>query len=307
MNRSTHQARTHTRISPTLPLAPRALDHVQSSLQKQWKRYRKELKRCQKKFSEKAVHNSRVAARRLSATIELLESFLPPELIKKARYLIKEHLDIFDDLRDAQVQLVAINSLQGTFPAARPFCEWLQKREARFSKQTRACVKRSKTKPLAKLISAAEDAFEKELNKLTSHNAAKLLLRSVNKAFNRTMRFKQRIRTARPQTIHRTRVAFKRFRYMLELLAEHLSANEKMLAEMQHYQTMMGDIQDAEVLLCSFDKFVRKKNIRSESATQLREELLRRRQWLIKVYMDAAAQLKEFWPTDVRHRATVAS
>jgi CHAD domain-containing protein len=305
MNKSTHQARTHARISPTAPLAPRALDHVQSSLQKQWKRYRKELKRCQKKFSEKAVHNSRVAARRLSATIELLERFLPPELIKKARCLIKDHLDIFDDLRDAQVQLVAVNSLQGTFPAARPFCDWLQKRESRFSKQTRACVKRSKTKPLAKLISAAEDAYEKELSKQSRHNAAKLLLRSINKAFSRTMRFKQRIRTVRPKTIHRTRVAFKRFRYMLELLAEHLSANEKMLAEMQHYQTMMGDIQDAEVLLCSFDKFIRKKNIRSESATQLREELLRRRQWLIEVYMDAAAQLKEFWPTGAKHRATV--
>jgi CHAD domain-containing protein len=297
MNKATHRAHTERQTLPHSPLAPRALSHVQRSLQKQWKRYRKELKRCQKKFSEKAVHNSRVAARRLSATIELLECFLPPELIKKARCLIKEHLDIFDELRDAQVQLVAVNRLQGTYPAARPFCEWLQKREARFSKRTRACIKRSKTKPLAKLITAAEDAFEKELEKQTRDNAAKLLARSINKAFNRTMRFKRRIRTTQPKTIHRTRVAFKRFRYMVELLAEDLSADEKMLAEMQHYQTMMGDIQDADVLLRSFDKFVRKKNIRSEPAIQLREELLRRRQWLIKVYMDAAGQLRDFWPT----------
>jgi CHAD domain-containing protein len=302
-HRATIRKSRRTPDKPTLPSD--ALHHAERSLDKQWKRYRKELKRCQRKFSEKAVHNSRVAARRLSATIVLLEGFLPPELIKKACCLIKEHLDIFDDLRDAQVQLVAVNSLQGTFPAARPFCDWLQKREARFSKRTRACVKRSKTKPLAKLIALAEDAYQKELNKQSRHNAAKVLLRSINKAFSRTMRYKQRIRTARPKTIHCTRVAFKRFRYMLELLAEHLSANEKILAEMQHYQTMMGDIQDAEVLLCSFDKFVRKKNIRSESATQLREELLRRRQWLIKVYMDAAAQLKEFWPTGARHKATV--
>jgi CHAD domain-containing protein len=305
MNKPNHRAHIARQTLPHSPLAPRASSHVWRSLQKQWKRFRKELKRCQKKFSEKAVHNSRVAARRLSATIELLESFLPPELIKKARCLIKEHLDIFDDLRDAQVQLVAVNSLQGTFPAARPFCEWLQKREARFSKQTRASVNRSKTKPLAKLIAAAEDAFEKELKKQTGDYAAKLLVRSVNKAFSRTMRFKQRIRTARPGTIHRTRVAFKRFRYMVELLAEQLSANEKMLAEMQHYQTMMGDIQDADVLLQSFDKFVRKKNIRSDSANQLREELLRRRHWLIKVYMDAAGQLKEFWATDIKRRASV--
>jgi CHAD domain-containing protein len=83
---------------------------------------------------------------------------------------------------------------------------------------------------------------------------------------------------------------------MVELLAEYLCADDKMLDEMQHYQTMMGDIQDADVLLRSFDKFARKKNIRSEQANQLREELLRRREWLIKVYMDAAGQLREFLP-----------
>lgn len=277
-----------------------ALGHVERFLQKQWKRYRKELKHCQRKFSEKAVHNSRVAARRLLATIELLDSFLRPEIVKKARLIIKEHLDIFNDLRDAQVQLVAVNSLQATFPAARAFCEWLQKREARFGKQTCACVKRSKTKPLAKLIAASEDAFEKQLKKRSADAAAKLLLRSAYKAFVHTMQFKQRIRIDRPKSIHRTRVAFKRFRYMVDLLADYLPADEKMLAEMQHYQTMMGDIQDAEVLLQSFDKFVRKKDIRPEAAIQLREELLRRREWLIKVYMDAAAQLREFWPVGAR-------
>jgi CHAD domain-containing protein len=296
------KARLHERQnqkSSLNQLPPRALRQIRRWLQKQWKRYRKELKRCQRKFSEKAVHNSRVAARRLLATIELLEGFLPPEIIKKARCLIKEHLDIFNDLRDTQVQLVAVTSLQATFPAARAICEWLQKREARLRKQARAGVKRSRPRPLAKLIAASEDAFAKQLKKRSPDAATKLLWRSVNKAFIRTMQFKRRIRAARPKSIHRTRVAFKRFRYMVELLAEHLSADEKMLAEMQHYQTMMGDIQDAEVLLQSFDKFARKKNIRSESANQLREELLRRRGWLINVYMDAAGQLREFWPAGV--------
>jgi len=35
---------------------------------------------------------------------------------------------------------------------------------------------------------------------------------------------------------------------------------------------------------------------RSESAAQLREELVRKREWLIKLYTDAAGQLQEFWP-----------
>jgi CHAD domain-containing protein len=297
--KKSHQAHVNGRKLPHSRLAP-ASSHVRRSLQKQWKRYRKELKRCQKKFSEKAVHNSRVAARRLLATIELLEGFLQPEIIKNARCLIKQHLDIFDDLRDTQVQLVAANSLQATFPPARAFCEWLQKRETRFRKQACDCVRRSRTRPLAKLIAASEEAYKKQLKKRSAEEATKILLRAINKAFTRTSRFKRRIRIDQPKSIHRTRVAFKQFRYMVELLADHLNPDEKVLAEMQHYQTMMGDIQDAEVLLQSFDKFVRKKNIRMAAAIQLREDLVRRRQWLIKVYMDAAGQLREFWPIEGR-------
>lgn len=298
--KKSHQAHVKGRKLPQSRLAPSALSHVRRSLQKQWKRYRKELKRCQKKFSEKAVHNSRVAARRLLATIELLEGFLQPEIIEKTRCLIKRHLDIFDDLRDTQVQLVAVSSLQATFPPARAFCDWLQKREIRFRKRACDCVKRSRTRPLAKLIAASEEAYKKQLKKRSAEEATKTLLRAINKAFFRTSRFKQRIRTDQPKSIHRTRVAFKQFRYMVELLADQLNPDEKVLAEMQHYQTMMGDIQDAEVLLQSFDKFVRKKNIRMAAAIQLREDLVRRRQWLIKVYMDAAGQLREFWPIEGR-------
>lgn len=277
-------------------LAPGALDRAKRSLEKQWKRYRKDLRRCQQKFSEKAVHNSRVSARRLLATIELMEGFLSAARVKEARELIKEHLDIFDDLRDTQVQLVAANGLQPTFPIARVFCGWVKKREERFKNQTCRCIKRIKSKPLGKLIGAFRDKFQKELKKQKKEAAAKLLIRAIRNAYGRTARFRKQIRANRPETIHRTRVAFKRFRYMLELLADDLSVDEKMLQEMQHYQTMMGDIQDAEVLLQTFDKFVRKKKLRSELAIGLREELLRKREWLIKVYMDAAGQLREFWP-----------
>jgi CHAD domain-containing protein len=283
-------------------LAPGALRHVERALQKQWTRYRKELRRCQRKFSEKAVHNSRVSARRLLATIELLEEFLWADVLKKVRHLIKEHLDIFDDLRDTQVQLVAVNGLQPTLPIARIFSGWLNKREGRFRERTCSCVKRIKTKPLVKLIAVSEDALEKQLKKQKGNAAANLLIRAVSKAYSRTAQLKKKIRANCPESIHRTRVAFKRFRYMVELLADDLAADEKLLEEMQHYQTMMGDIQDAEVLLQTFDKFARKKKIRAGSASQLRDELVRRREWLTNVYLDAAGQLREFWP--IRGRVT---
>lgn len=60
------------------------LEHLGDSLNTQWRRYRKRLKRCQERFSEDAVHDSRVETRRLLSTIELLGAFIPERDIRKA-------------------------------------------------------------------------------------------------------------------------------------------------------------------------------------------------------------------------------
>ena len=91
-------------------------------------------------------------------------------------------------------------------------------------------------------------------------------------------------------------MAFKRFRYMIEVLAPCLpGADEQLLERMREYQGQMGYIQDAVVLLATLDKFLRKHEIASESADHLREELVRRRRWLIRVYLKGADQLDQFW------------
>jgi hypothetical protein len=59
---------------------------------------------------------------------------------------------------------------------------------------------------------------------------------------------------------------------------------------------MMGDIQDVEVLLGALEKFMRKKKVTDSAAKELREELRRRRAWLIRVYLGAAGRLRQFWP-----------
>src|SRR5215510_1686315 len=67
------------------------LQYLATALKKQWRRYRKALKRCQEKFSSEAVHNSRVETRRLLAIIGLLGPFLRPQRAKKLQSLLKHH------------------------------------------------------------------------------------------------------------------------------------------------------------------------------------------------------------------------
>ena len=267
------------------------------ALERQWRRDRKQLKRCQKKFSPTTIHDSRVSARRLAATAELLSRFLARDHVRKIEALLKKNLDVFDDLRDTQVQLGALENLCLLFPAARAFYNWLADCEKRHSKQARRDVKGVRLKPLAKVIKAGLAELKRERRALSGKESATILLKSAASAFERVRRLRARIDRRDTRTIHCTRIAFKKFRYMVELLGEQLMAvDAKQVEEMQHYQTMMGDVQDAEVLLRTLDKFIGRNKERAVSLLKLHEELVRRRRWLIRVYLDAAKQLNDFWP-----------
>ncbi|HEV2392469.1 MAG TPA: CHAD domain-containing protein [Verrucomicrobiae bacterium] len=278
---------------PALP--PRTFRHLDLTLKKQWKRYRKGLRRCQAKFSEGAVHESRVETRRLLSILELLAPFLAAGHLKKARTALKGHLDIFDDLRDTQVQLATVSKMKRSFPAAEEFHCYLEKREERFTHQTRKEVKRIKSRRLGKWVAATRE----DLGRWQQHHPASdpnlILQRAVARAFIHTKELEERITREDTETIHRTRVAFKRFRYMIEMLAHYLpSANDKLLAAMHRYQTMMGEIQDAEMLLRAWDRFAAKTQT-VPGARAFRLDLLRRRRWLIRVYLAASGQLLDFW------------
>src|ERR1019366_952545 len=135
------------------------LQHLGDSLNTQWRRYRKRLKRCQERFSEDAVHDVRVETRRLLSTLELLGAFIPERDVKKVRRTLKRHLDTFDQLRDTQVQLGYVGRMADTFPDACAFYDWLRDRKARFTRTTRKAVKHIKTKRLDRWLAT----FEKEI------------------------------------------------------------------------------------------------------------------------------------------------
>ena len=273
------------------------LKHLGDSLNMQWRRYRKRLKRCQKRFSEDAVHDVRVETRRLLSTIELLGAFIPERDIKKARRALKRHLDTFDQLRDTQVQLNYVGRMVGTFPDAYVFYDWLEDRKTRFTRTTRNAVKQIKTKRLGRRLAAFEKKIRLQRKQITRKRAFTIVHRAINQAFARVALLCRHVRADDTKTIHRTRIAFKHFRYMVEALSPLLPAvTEDHRRAMRGYQCMMGDIQDREVLLAAFNKFVQEEEVNAALARRLKKELMRWRQMLIHIYVNAAGRLRRFWP-----------
>jgi CHAD domain-containing protein len=243
------------------------------------------------------VHDLRVEARRLLSLLDLLARFLAPTRREKAHRVLKEHLDSFDELRDTHVQLPAARKFREQFAAAGKFYRFLKKREARLTCSTCKRIRKLRTGRLSKAIRAARQDVESWMDRAGSRRPDALLLSAVNHAFARTNALREQIDPADTHSIHCTRIAFKKFRYVLEALAEDWPCvSKELLLSLRRYQTLMGDVQDAEVLLRAFKKFLRKHTTESRSAVRFEHELQKRRQDLIDKYMTSADQLLQFWP-----------
>ncbi len=286
-------------LSAGLRLPGDILQRFEAALKRQTKRHRKGLKKCQAKFSENAVHQSRVETRRLLSLLEVLGPFLAPGHLKRARAALKRYLDTFDDLRDTHVQLVALRKLRDEFPAAKVFCAYLRKREERFQSKTCRRVRRLKPKQLGKCVALCRQDIKLARRAGREPGAGAVLLEGISAAFARTQALRAQIDPAHTDTIHRSRIAFKKFRYMVEALAGTLpAATPKLLEQLHTYQTRMGEVQDAQVLLRAFEKFRSKEALEPTAAGEFRQALLERREQLITAYLEKADELLKFWPPE---------
>src|SRR5215211_8789544 len=111
------------------------------ALDERWKNYRAELKRCRAEFSNEAVHDLRVAARRMLAFIRLLNSISPRPRLQRLNRAFKDQLDEFDDLRDTQVVLAEISETVQELPQLQAFKDHLQGTEKSSLKTLRTKLK----------------------------------------------------------------------------------------------------------------------------------------------------------------------
>jgi CHAD domain-containing protein len=216
------------------------------SLNTRWDKYQAELKTCQREFSEEAVHDFRVATRRLLSSLDLIRAVMPDPRIQKTRSALKDQLDSLDDLRDAQVLLADISEIIHQLPVIKPFQEYLQHREKKLIRAAQKEVKSLKTETLSKRIKKINQTIE--AFKQTDLDSSIFL--AVDEAYAVVRKRYELVDPMQPATIHRLRISFKKFRYMIEVIYPFLqSSPADYLKRMHNYQTTMGDIQDMEVAM----------------------------------------------------------
>jgi CHAD domain-containing protein len=268
------------------------------SLRNRWVSYCEELQQCREDFSEKSVHELRIATRRLMAQFVLLGCVAKdPRRAEKTRRLLKRRLKALGELRDTHVQRMFLEDNMAQFPELKPVRDFLENREHRLGKAVLNNVNRSKTKRLGKWTSAlCRELSAKPAGARTQEQLASAVFQAAADAFGQVVERRQAIDPTDLETIHRTRVAFKKFRYMMESITVLSRVTKRQLRAMACYQRRMGTLQDLDVMQACIANFGQRHKRAKASLNPFGQELQRRRTRALRLFLKSVDKLFEFWP-----------
>ena len=105
------------------------------ALDSRWRRLRKEWDRTRNNYSEDAVHDLRVASRRMIAVLDTLRGLADDPEIEECRRRVKKSLGALSPLRDVHVQRLSVSRLARRFPQLKGFANSLAQKEARAARK----------------------------------------------------------------------------------------------------------------------------------------------------------------------------
>lgn len=267
-------------------------------LQARYRTYRDQIKLCRQGCGTESVHELRVATRRLIAQLVLLECIAPRSATGKASRLLKRRLKSLSQLRDTHVQRIFIEEHIDRFPELILVRDYLKRRERRLEKEVDRRARKFKNGKLGQWIAAVCAALllhpEDEEGQ---RRLAATVLQATSQAYQAA---RQRLAAVDPtdlETVHQTRVAFKKFRYMVESLAPVLvQINPRQLRALALYQRRMGNIQDLAVMQACLAAFIARHRGTQSLLADFNAFLQQKCTRALRQFVRSADELLGFWP-----------
>ena len=270
-------------------------------LENRWLTFNRQLLRARRRATESAVHDVRVATRRLIAVLDLLTLVLPEDQTAALRRPARKLLKALNTLRDLQVQRIAVRSMQRQLALLRRFALHLGAAERRTLREATAVFAAFPLGRVEPAVVELEETIRSTFSRTAVRSAGFLLLQgAAAAAFARAVERRRAVRFDSAASIHRFRVAFKKYRYTIELLAPlFVWVDRDMHKAMDRYQTRMGEIQDLDVLARDLRLFTRsnrvKTRIPAQSLLPVYRLLARRREELLLEFEQNADGIYSFW------------
>jgi CHAD domain-containing protein len=194
-----------------------------------------------------AVHDMRVAARRIRVALKVFAAFLPAGLTSQETH-VKWMFHLLGEVRDLDIE---INLLTTT-------CDFADSEVIDLIREERIAAKERVNEAIrsdryTSLISEARTILSKGPSKVRGLAAVPLLAAApdlAERAFRQTRKIGQRIRgSSSDENIHRLRKSAKRLRYTLEFFSDLFPERvEHLIKELKNVQDLLGERQDRVIL-----------------------------------------------------------
>ena len=243
---------------------------LDSALSDRWQKFERQAERARCNPTEKAVHDFRVAMRRLIALLDVIDNVLPGSEALDIRKQMKSLLDSLSALRDTQVQILEVQKLAAEFGVLSPFLGELITRETIQSNRARKEILRISVEAMKRQFDILRSKINEVLADPSMEDVAMSILHGLlAQIFFRMNSLRKEAARAlndskeKCEIVHRLRLLFKRFRYTIEILKPILpGVSDRLLKRMREFQLKMGTIQDTGVLLASVSMEARKERKR---------------------------------------------
>lgn len=219
---------------------------VSAALEQQLAQLLATFEQVRDKPKRRPVHELRVAIRRLSAAFALTAA-LGHNLRPRSRRVLRKLMAVLSPLRDAQVQVQAVASA-ATSDATRSVLPQLRARQKALRRATRRRVRALELTSLRKDVASSIKSLQNETP--GGDAVAQALLGELARHHVELERKRQIDANDDARALHRSRLALKDYRYLLEILAPLLPGGAASLrTSAAELQDRLGEAHDRHVLL----------------------------------------------------------
>lgn len=205
----------------------------------------------EKESTVNEIHDKRVLLRRIFPILDACG--IKPAKVKNG----EKAFELFGKLRDVQVQLLKLESLDQT-PEMAPYHDFLKEREEKY---TAKADRFSRKKELRFPVIRKKEIINRDQIAARTEKSLLKLLETIHS---------HSIDDA--EDIHKIRIEFKNFRYKVEILSYMDDIDEAKLELLNMYQDKLGEIQDYEVLINGIRKYCKKRKLEAEDLTEVFEK-----------------------------------
>lgn len=209
---------------------------------------------CKLKFSEASVHDYRVSMRRLMAMIDLLYMVFPRKYFLQAKKILKKQMKVFNPLRDNQVQIVNLRKLIYTYPTLFSYYVKQLHDEQFYINEAKASLEELSIDELDGLMFFIKIDLKEIVRK--EQTGFEPFFEAAGRSFRNLVEIGNLTDKNSLDSVHKLRIAFKKYRYVIETLAPYILYPKDAIKKLKQIQNLLGEIQDNRVFLSELTTFI---------------------------------------------------